>query len=237
MHTFFKSKILCCSQGDLRSQKTLNSRVICQVQEHNNVIGSTALLKGSAEKLCNIILNTHCSKHNGEILIRISAQRSLTHDLCSQLIMRKTVSRENRKLLSTDQGGQTINCGNTGIDVVTRILTGNRVQWQSIDVQADLRCDLTKTIDRLSNTVKGTSQDFRGKPDFHRMTTKTCMSVSKGHIICTLENLNYCFIFVYFNDTAKLFGTVIHTEGDDFLIGSVFNAFQNYKRAVYFTKA
>ena len=237
MHTFFKSKILCCSQGDLRSQKTLNSRVICQVQEHNNVIGSTALLKGSAEKLCNIILNTHCSKHNGEILIRISAQRSLTHDLCSQLVMRKTVSRENRKLLSTNQGGQTINCGNTGIDVVTRILTGNRVQWQSIDVQADLRCDLTKTIDRLSNTVKGTSQDFRGKPDFHRMTTKTCMSVSKGHIICTLENLNYCFIFVYFNDTAKLFGTVIHTEGDDFLIGSVFNAFQNYKRAVYFTKA
>ena len=201
------------------------------------MIRSTALLKGSAEKLCNIILNTHCSKHNGEILIRISAQRSLTHDLCSQLIMRKTVSRENRKLLSTDQGGQTINCGNTGIDVVTRILTSNRVQWQSIDVQADLRCDLTETIDRLSNTVKGTSQDFRGKPDFHRMTTKTCMSVSKGHIICTLENLNYCFIFVYFNNTAKLFGTVIHTEGDDFLVGSVFNAFQNYKRAVYFTKA
>ena len=237
MHTFFKSKILCCSQGDLRSQKTLNSRIICQVQEHNNMIGSTALLKCSAEKLCNIILNTHCSKHNGEILIRISAQRSLTHDLCSQLIMWKTVSGENRKLLSTNQGGQTINCRNTGIDVVTRILTGNRVQRQSVDVQADLRCDLTKTIDRLSNTVKGTSQDFRGKPDFHRMTTKTCMSVSKGHIICTLENLNYCFIFVYFNNTAKLFGTVIHTEGDDFLIGSVFNAFQNYKRAVYFTKA
>ena len=63
------------------------------------------------------------------------------------------------------------------------------------------------------------------------------MSVSKGHIICTLENLNYCFIFVYFNDTAKLFGTVIHTEGDDFLVGSVFNAFQNYTRAVYVTKA
>ena len=201
------------------------------------MIGSTALLKGSAEKLCNIILNTHCSKHNGKILIRISAQRSLTHDLCSQLVMRKTVSRENRKLLSTNQGGQTINCRNTGIDVVTRILTGNRVQRQSVDVQANLWCDLAKTIDRLSNTVKGTSQDFRGKPDFHRMTTKTCMSVSKGHIICTLENLNYCFIFVYFNNTAKLFGTVIHTEGDDFLVGSVFNAFQNYKRAVYFTKA
>ena len=128
MHSLFKSKILCCSQCDFRSQKTLNSWIICQIQEHNNMVGSTALLKGSAEKLSNIILNTHCSKYNSEIFIRIGTKRSLTYDLCSQLVMRKTVSGENRKLLSTNQCGQTINGRNTCIDVVSRILTGNRVQ-------------------------------------------------------------------------------------------------------------
>ena len=235
MHTFFKSKILCCSQGNLRSQKTLNSRIICQVQEHNNMIGSTALLKCSAEKLCNIILNTHCSKHNGEIFIGISTQRCLTHDLCRQLIMWKTVSGENRKLLSTNQGGQTINCRNTGIDVVTRILTGNRVQRQTIDVQAYLRCDLAQPIDWLSNTVKGTSQDLRGKPDLHRMSGKTCVCIAEGHIVSSLKNLDNGLVLIDFHDTADLLSAVLHVEFHDLLVRCVFYTLKDNKRAVYFT--
>ena len=144
MHTFFKCKIFSSSQGDLWCQKTLNSWIICQVQEHDNMIGDTAFFKGSAEKFCNIIFDTHCCKYNSEILIGITAQRSLTHDLCSQLVVRKTVSGENRKLLSTDQGGQTVNGGDTGVDVVSWILTGNRIQWKTVDVQAYLWGDFAQ---------------------------------------------------------------------------------------------
>ncbi len=105
-----------------------------KVQEHSNVVRYTALLKGSAEELCYVIFNTHSCKYNGKVLIRICTQRSLLYDLCSQLIVRKTISGKDRKLLSSNQGGQSVDCGNTGVDIVSWIFTCYRVQRQTIDV-------------------------------------------------------------------------------------------------------
>ena len=75
--------------------------------------------------------------------------------------MWQTISGENRKLLSADQSGQTIDRGNTGTNVVTRIFTGNRVQRQTVYIDVCFRIDITQTIDRLSDTIEGTAEDVQ----------------------------------------------------------------------------
>ena len=71
--------------------------------------GNAALLKGTAEKLCYIVLHTHGRKDNRKLFIRIISQGCLPHDLCCQLIVGKSVARKDRQLLSPDQGHQSIN--------------------------------------------------------------------------------------------------------------------------------
>ena len=127
MHTFFKSQIFGGGQCHFRSDQSLNDRVICQVQVHDYVVRYTAFLEGTAEELSDIVFDTHRCEHDGEFFIGVVTQRSLLYDLCGKLIVRKTVSGENRKLLSTDQGGQTIDGGDAGTDIVTRIFTGDRI--------------------------------------------------------------------------------------------------------------
>ena len=127
MHAFFKSKILSGSEGDLRCQKTFYNRIVCKVQKHHNVIGGTAFLKGSAEEFGYVIFDAHCRKNNGEFFIGICSQGSLLNDLCSQLIMWKTVTGKDRQLLAADQCGQSVDSGDTGVDIVSWIFTGYRI--------------------------------------------------------------------------------------------------------------
>ena len=98
------------------------------------MVCGTAFLEGTAEKFRYVIFDTHCRKNNGKILIRVLSQRSLLYDLCGQLIVGKTISGKDWKLLSSDQGGQSVDCGNTGVDIVSGIFTCYRVQRQTIDV-------------------------------------------------------------------------------------------------------
>ena len=81
----------------------------------------------TAEEIRYVVLHAHGRKYDTELLVRIVAQGSLLYQLCRQLIMGQTVAGENRQLLSSNQGGQTVDRGKSGTDIVTRILTGNRV--------------------------------------------------------------------------------------------------------------
>ena len=161
MHAFFKCQILCSGKCDLWCQQSFNDRVVCQVQEHDNVIRSTAFFESTAEKFCNIVFNTHSCKNDCKVFIGITAQRSLLYDLCSQLVMWKTISGKDWKFLTTDQSSQTINCRNTGIDIVSWIFSRDRIQRKTVDIKVNLRSYRTESVDRLTDTVEGTAEDFR----------------------------------------------------------------------------
>ena len=103
MHVFLECEVLGEGQRTFRRDQTLNNRVVCEVHEHCNVGGNSALLKCPAEEICDIVLNTHCGKDDCEFLIGIIAQGSLLYDLSGELVVRKTISGENRKFLTADQ--------------------------------------------------------------------------------------------------------------------------------------
>ena len=127
MHAFLKSQIFRSGKSHFRGDQSLHYRVICQVQVHNYVIRYAAFFKGTTEKFCYVIFDTHSCKNNSEFLVRIFSQRRLLYDLGSQLVVRKTISRENRKFLSSDQCGKSVNGGDTGSDIVSRIFAGYRI--------------------------------------------------------------------------------------------------------------
>ena len=72
--------------------------------------------------------------------------------------MRKTGCRENRQLLTTDQGVQSIYGRNTGLDKLLRITSGGRVHGQAIDIHALLRQDVGTAVNGLAHAVKHTAE-------------------------------------------------------------------------------
>ena len=233
VHAFFKSKIFCGGQCDLRSQKSFYDRIIGKVQKHNYVVRCAALFESTAEKFSDIVFNTHCSKHDCKVLIGIITQRSLLYDLCGKFVMRETVSGKYWKFLTTNQSSQTIDRGDSCVDIVSRVFTFHRIQRKSVDIKAYLRSDLAQTVDRLSDTIEGTSEDLLGKTDLHWMPCKACVCIAQGHVVCSLKNLDNSFVLIDFYDTADLLCSVIHVKFYDLFIGCVFYPFQNYQRAVY----
>ena len=115
------------------------------------MIAYTALCKTAFKVFSHIIFYAHRSKHDRKWFILIFAipKTCLFYDLCSKFIMRQTVSRKDRQLLSTDQSCKTIDCRDTSPDVVSRILPTARVHRLSVDIAHDFGMHCTEPIDRL----------------------------------------------------------------------------------------
>ena len=69
---------------------------------------ATPLSSKVFEEIRNVMLDAHGSEHDGKLLIGSLPQRSLLYDLRGQLIVGKSVSGEDRELLSADQSGQSV---------------------------------------------------------------------------------------------------------------------------------
>ena len=177
MHIFLKCQIFRYRQRNLRRDQTLHHRIICQIQEHTHMICHTAFLKCLTEEFCHVMLDSHRTEYNRKLFIRIVSKRSLLYDLCRELIMRQSVSREYRKLLPADQCRQTVNRRDSGTDIVSWILPSDRIQRKSVYIPFFCICNRTKSIDRFPDSVKCTSQHFLRYSNFHRMSRKSCMGI------------------------------------------------------------
>ena len=92
MHTLFERQIFCRGQSDFRCDQSFYHRIVCQVQEHDDVVGYAAFLKGTAEKFCHIVFDAHGGEHDREFFIAVAAEGSLLYDLCGKLVMGQAVS-------------------------------------------------------------------------------------------------------------------------------------------------
>lgn len=135
MHILFKCQILRHGKGHLRGNQPFHHRIVRHVQEHNHMVGHAAFLKGAFKIFRHIIFYTHSGKNNSKFFVGTVSQRGLTHNLCRQLVMGKTVSGENRQLLPSDQCGQPVDSRNTCTDIVTGIFSSYRVQGLAVHVR------------------------------------------------------------------------------------------------------
>ena len=200
------------------------------------MVGHAAFLKGAFKIFRHIIFYTHSGKNNSKFFVGTVSQRGLTHNLCRQLVMGKTVSGENRQLLPSDQCGQPVNGGNACTDIVTGIFSPYRVQGLAIHIRPFLSHDFSQIINRLSDPVKCSSQKAFGKPDFHGMTCETGMGVLQRQVFGLFKHLHHRFILIDFHHTAQLAlrqAAVVHGDFHNLIKRSALYAFQYYKRAVH----
>ena len=161
MHALLKSQIFCGSESYLWSDQSFHHRVVGKVEIHDYMVGYAAFLKGPAEKFRYVVFYTHCRKDNGEVFITVPSQRSLLYDLGRQLVMGKAVAGENRQLLSADQSSQSIDGRNTGLDKVSGVFSGHRIQRQAVNIQTGLGGYWSQAVYGPSDAIKGAAQDFR----------------------------------------------------------------------------
>ena len=196
VHILFKCQIFCHGQCNLRRNQTFHDRIVCEVQKHGNVVCNTAFFKGSAEEICHIVFDAHCCEYDRKFFIRIVSERSLLHNLRRKLVMRKSVSGEDRQLLTADQGGQSVDCRNSGADIVSRVFPHDRIQRKSIDIPFQLCNDRTQIIDRLSDSIKCPSQHIRGERNLHRMSGQFGVCVLQRHALRSFKDLDHRFVFI-----------------------------------------
>lgn len=99
-------------------------RVIRKVKEESDALHATILFEISREEAASLHINTHGGEYDREVFLvavmnilrRLIDQASLSTNLGSNFIVRKTGGRENRNLLASGNGVHGVDGGDTGGD-------------------------------------------------------------------------------------------------------------------------
>jgi hypothetical protein len=149
-------------------------RVVCQVQEQGDTLHTAVLLEVLCEEATRFQVHTHGTENDGEVVIVVivhtlgglSDQTSLSTNLGSDFVMRKTGRREDGNLLTAGNRVHRVNGRNTGRDHFFGVhlvpsapeatntsfcpYTRVRVDGAAVDVKVVFRKHLGTLVDSLS---------------------------------------------------------------------------------------
>ena len=97
------------------------------------VLRKSAMKKSASSKVIPMAANTTAKLHS------VPQHLGLTGNLRRQICMGQAGAGEDGQLLSTYQGVQAVNGGNTGLDKFRRIVAGGGVHGQAVDIHALFR--------------------------------------------------------------------------------------------------
>ena len=149
MHSLFVGKVFSRSQSTARRNNALNRRRVCQRLKHNNFRKNARFLKSVYEKACYVVFNAHAGKDHYKVFVRIAYLR-LSDNLRGELVMRQTVARKNRQLLTADKRVHSVYCADTCLDKVARIDTRIRVYRVAVYVNLFRRNNFRIAVDWLA---------------------------------------------------------------------------------------
>lgn len=158
-------------------------RVVGKVKEESDTLHAAILLEIAREEATRLHVNTHGREHDREVLLmaivdtlcRLLDQTSLSTDLSSNLIVRKTGGGEDRDLLSSSNGVHRVDSGDTsrdhllGVNLVHVLASRSpqfpepaysrvRVDGLAIDIQIVFRQHLGTLVNRATRTIENTTQ-------------------------------------------------------------------------------
>ena len=128
MHTLLKARYSAALKATLGVIRRSTTRVVGQIQVHDNVVGYSAFLKGTAEEFRTSYLTPMAAKTMANFSSLPLAQGGLLHDLGRQLVMRQSVSEKIGSFCPRIRVVSPIDGGNTRADIVSGIPPGHRVQ-------------------------------------------------------------------------------------------------------------
>ena len=74
VHSFFKGKVFGCRKSDLRCQKTLYYRIVCQIRNMTTWSEAPLSSKVRRKNSATSYFYAHCCKYNGKVFIGVASQ-------------------------------------------------------------------------------------------------------------------------------------------------------------------
>ena len=172
VHAQIESEIFRCGQRHFWGGDTLDRGVVRKVDEHDGSVDRAGLLEGLDEVIRLLKGDTHCGENNGELLV-LSSYGRLTGDLSRELRVGKTRSGENRQLLTSYEGVQTVDRGDTCLDKFLRIVACCRVHGGAVDVHTLLGNQRGTVVDGIAQTVENAGEHVGRYGKLHRASEES----------------------------------------------------------------
>ena len=149
--------------------------------------------------------------------------------------MRKPCARKNRKLLSTNQRVQSVNCRNACLNEFSRIVTGCRVHRKAVDVEHFFRNNVRTAALRSAHTVEYTTEHIRRYRKLRTVSEEAHRALLQVDALRRLEKLNQRVMSVDFEDFAKSFFPARKQDFAKFIVGNIINILDQHQRSYNFT--
>ncbi len=171
MHSLGKGQIFRSGQRHARGRDAFNRRIVCQIGKQHRSVNRAGAPEFLYKELGFLKRDADGGKDNREVGCAVQ-HLSLTRNLRGKLCMRKTGTGEHRQLLPANQRIQTINRRYARLNEFVRVVARCRIHRQSIDVAVFLRENIRTAVNRLTHTVKDTSQHIAADGKLKRMPQK-----------------------------------------------------------------
>ena len=201
VHIALECEILCGSECHTRRRNTLDCSIRCQVDKEHGAVDSACALEVGNEEIGFLKGDTHSCKNNCEFIIGI-ANLCLTGNLCREVCMRQTRTRENGQLLSANKGIQTVNSRNTGLNELGRIVTCGRIDRCAVDVKCFFGNQTCTAVDGFTHTVEYATKHILRYGELYAVTCEANFTVGKVDACGGFKQLNKYVSAVYFEYTT-----------------------------------
>ena len=109
---------------------------------------------------------------------------------------------EDRQLLAADQGVQSVDSGNAGLDKFLRIVAGCRVHRQAVDVHALFGQDFRTAVNGAAQSVEHAAEHILGNAQLHGTAQKADLTVGQVDTGGIFKQLNQGVAAVDFQHLA-----------------------------------
>jgi hypothetical protein len=146
-------------QGRARGEQALDHRLVGQVEEHHHLVEHAAFLEAFLEEAGVGVGGAEGGEHHHEFRGFLAQQLGLAHDLGGHPVMGQAAAGEDGQLLAPGQGVHAVDGGNAGLDELTRIGSGGRVQRLAVHVAAVGGNDWGAAIPGQAGAVEHAAED------------------------------------------------------------------------------
>jgi len=222
VHFLGVSEVLSGGQSESGGNDTLNGSIIGQVHEQHDLVHGAVDFEIGLEESSGRFRYTHSSENNSKVLsgvivdVLVLHKIGLSADLSTNLIMGKTIGREEGDLLSSSDGVHDINGRDTSLDHFLGVVSLIRVNRLSLDIKEIFSEYWGSMIDRDSGTIELATEHLNGDGHLQDITGELAMSVEVIDVGGTFENLDDGSLAFNLEDLTLSHLSVSEFDVDDF---------------------
>mmetsp|Transcript_8763 Transcript_8763/g.12022 ORF Transcript_8763/g.12022 Transcript_8763/m.12022 type:complete len:403 (-) Transcript_8763:296-1504(-) len=196
VHLLSVGQVLGGSEGETGRDDTLDGRIVGEVHEEDDTVHGAVHLEVSLEEAGSLHVDTHGSEHDDEVLfgvilhILVLHEGGLATNLGTNGVMRETGGGEERDLLTTGDGVHDIDGGDTSLDHLLGVVSLERINRLTLDVEEALGEHGRTVIDRDALTVELATKHLGRDGHFEHIAGELAVRVRVVDVGSALEDLH-----------------------------------------------